>query len=111
MGYNVQTAVDSESHLIVAHEVTNATIRPKPASSMATKARAALHEETEEAAEEGEARDEFTVVADAGYYKGEEIVECHEAGIKALVPKVGYLRQAGQRAVHALGLYLRCQAR
>ncbi len=27
------------------------------------------------------------MVADAGYYKGEEIVECYESGIKALVPK------------------------
>ena len=95
VGYNVQTAVDSESHLIVAHEVTNATTDRSQLASMATKARAALHEETEEAAEEGEARDEFTVVADAGYYKGEEIVECHEAGIKALVPKVD---TSGKRA-------------
>jgi len=27
------------------------------------------------------------VVADAGYYKGEEIVDCYESGITALVPK------------------------
>lgn len=27
------------------------------------------------------------VIADPGYYKGEEIVECYEAGITALVPK------------------------
>jgi len=89
VGYNVQTAVDSESHLIVAHEVTNATTDRSQLASMAAKAKAALSEETaEEATEEGEARDELTVVADAGYYKGEEIVECYEAGIKALVPKV-----------------------
>jgi len=94
VGYNVQTAVDSESHLIVAHEVTNATTDRSQLASMATKARAALSEETEEAAEE-EAKDAFTVVADAGYYKGEEIVECYEAGIKALVPKVD---TSGKRA-------------
>jgi len=92
VGYNVQTAVDSESHLIVAHEVTNAITDRSQLASMATKARAALSEETTDeetaqAAEEEESKDEFTVVADAGYYKGEEIVECHEAGIKALVPK------------------------
>ena len=28
------------------------------------------------------------VLADPGYYKGEEIVDCYEAGITALVPKV-----------------------
>jgi transposase len=100
VGYNVQTAVDSDNHLIVAHEVTNATTDRSQLASMATKARAALSEETaaaetEEAAEEEEAKDEFTVVADAGYYKGEEIVECHEAGIKALVPKVD---TSGKRA-------------
>jgi transposase len=94
VGYNVQTAVDSESHLIVAHEVTNATTDRSQLASMATKARAALSEETEEAPEE-EAKDAFTVVADAGYYKGEEIVECYEVGIKALVPKVD---TSGKRA-------------
>jgi len=93
VGYNVQTAVDGDNHLIVAHEVTNATTDRSQLASMATKAKAALSEETaaaetEEAAEEGEVRDAFTVIADAGYYKGEEIVECHEAGITALVPKV-----------------------
>ena len=30
----------------------------------------------------------LTVIADPGYYKGEEIVDCYAAGIKALVPKV-----------------------
>ncbi len=99
VGYNVQTAVESDNHLIVAHEVTNATTDRSQLASMATKAKAALsdetaEEETEEAAEE-EAKDEFTVVADAGYYKGEEIVECHEAGIKTLVPKVD---TSGKRA-------------
>jgi transposase len=89
VGYNVQTAVDSESHLIVAHEVTNATTDRSQLASMAAKAKAALSGETaEQAPEEGEARDELTVVADAGYYKGEEIVECKNNGIKALVPKV-----------------------
>jgi len=91
VGYNVQTAVEGANHLIVAHEVTNATTDRSQLASMATKARAALQEtadeETAEAAEEEEAKDEFTVVADAGYYKGEEIVECKNNRIKALVPK------------------------
>ena len=92
VGYNVQTAVDGKNHLIVAHEVTNATTDRSQLSSMAKQAKAALSEETtdqetEEAAEEGEPRDELTVVADAGYYKGEEIVECKNNRITALVPK------------------------
>jgi hypothetical protein len=29
----------------------------------------------------------LTVLADRGYFKGEEIFECEQAGIKTLVPK------------------------
>jgi transposase len=88
VGYNVQTAVDSESHLILAHEVTNATSDRSQLSSMAAKAKAVLQDTADEVTEEAEeAEDVLTVVADAGYYKGEEIVECKNNGIKALVPK------------------------
>jgi transposase len=76
VGYNVQTAVDSKHHLIVAHEVTNATTDRSQLSSIAGQAKGALKAET------------LTVIADPGYYKGEEIVECQDNGIKALVPKV-----------------------
>ena len=76
VGYNVQTAVDSKHHLIAAHEVTNATSDRSQLSSMAGKASEAL-----------DAKD-LMVLADPGYYKGEEIVDCYEAGITALVPKV-----------------------
>ena len=79
VGYNVQTAVDSESHLILVHEVTNATTDRSQLAAMAAKAKAVLQETVDE--------EPLTVVADAGYYKGEELVECYEAGIKALVPK------------------------
>jgi transposase len=75
VSYNVQTAVDSKHHLIVAHEVTNAPIDRSQLSSMAGKAVSALDAET------------LTVIADPGYYKGEEIVACYDAGITALVPK------------------------
>ena len=76
VGYNVQTAVDSKHHLIAAHEVTNATTDRSQLSSMAGKAKTALNAKT------------LTVIADPGYYKGEEIVACKNNGIKALVPKV-----------------------
>ena len=76
VGYNVQTAVDSKYHLIAAHEVTNATTDRNQLSSMAGQAAAALDEKT------------LTVIADPGYYKGKEIVDCYAVGIKALVPKV-----------------------
>ena len=76
VGYNVQTAVDSKHHLIAVHEVTNATSDRSQLASMAGKASEVL-----------DAKD-LMALADPGYYKGEEIVDCYEAGITALVPKV-----------------------
>ena len=75
VGYNVQTAVDAKHHLIVAHEVTNKGSDRSQLSPMAKQA--------------GEAMDveDLTVIADAGYYKSEEILSCHEAGITANVPR------------------------
>ena len=75
VGYNVQTAVDITHHLIVAHEVTNVGHDRDQLSSMAQKAR------------EATGRDKLTVLADRGYFKGEEILDCERAGIKTLVPK------------------------
>ena len=75
VGYNVQTAVDTKHHMIVAHEVTNSGHDRDQLSSMAHQARDAV------------GKDKLTVFADRGYYKGEEIVECEAAGIKTLVPK------------------------
>jgi len=76
VGYNVQTAVDVEHHLIVAHEVTNDGIDRSQLSSMAKQARTAIGSDT------------LTVIADRGYFKGEEILSCQEAGITAIVPKI-----------------------
>ena len=74
VGYNVQTAVDAEHHLIVEHEVTNNGSDRDQLSGMAKKARAAIGTTT------------LTAIADRGYFKGEEILACHEAGICTLVP-------------------------
>lgn len=75
VGYNVQTAVDAQHHLIVAHEVTNVGIDRDQLSSMAKQARTAMGVE------------EIIAIADRGYFKGEEILACREAGITAIVPK------------------------
>ncbi|MFM0478599.1 IS1182 family transposase [Paraburkholderia strydomiana] len=75
VGYNVQTAVDAKHHLIVAHVVTNDGIDRDQLTSMAKLARAEM------------GVDKLTAVADRGYYKSEEILACHEAGITAFVPK------------------------
>jgi len=75
VGYNVQSAVDTQNHLIVAHEVSNVGIDTGHLSSMANQARAALVAENIE------------VLADRGYFKSEEIAACEEAGIEVYVPK------------------------
>jgi hypothetical protein len=75
VGYNVQTAVDAKHHLIVAHEVTNVGHDRTQLASMAKQARRAT------------GQDNLTVFADRGYFSGEEILECDQAGITALVPK------------------------
>lgn len=75
VGYNVQTAVDVENHLIVAHEVTNIGNDRAQLANMATQAKEALNV------------DKLTAVADRGYYKGEEIKSCGEANIEVYLPK------------------------
>jgi transposase len=75
VGYNVQTAVDTKHHLIVAHEVTNVGHDRDQLSSMAKQAREAMKLES------------LSVMADRGYYKSGEILACHETGITAYVPK------------------------
>ena len=75
VGYNVQTAVDAEHHLIVAHEVTNKGSDRSQLSPMAKQASEAMDAE------------DLTVIADAGYFNNKEILSCHEAGITVNVPK------------------------
>jgi len=87
VGYNVQTAVDSKHHLIAAHEVTKIPSDRSQLSGMAEQAKEATTDSTEEE-DEKLTEESFTVVADPGYYKGEEIATCYRQGIRALVPKV-----------------------
>jgi transposase len=75
VGYNVQVAVDTEHHLIVAHEVTNSGSDRAQLANMAKQAKAVLQAEALEA------------VADRGYFSSPEILACHEAGITVTLPK------------------------
>jgi len=96
--YNVQTAVDDTHHLIVAHEVTNVGNDRAQLTNMARQARAATGIK------------ELTVVADRGYFKSEEVLQCHEAGITTFVPKP---LTSGKNAegYFGTGFYLRCPRR
>ncbi|CDG54343.1 conserved hypothetical protein [Halomonas sp. A3H3] len=71
----MQTAVDSQHHLIVAHEVTNVGHDRGQLFNMAKQAR------------EATGINELKVVADRGYFKGEEILDCHKEGITTYLPK------------------------
>jgi len=75
VGYNVQTAVDAQHHLIVDHQVTNIGNDRSQLATMAKRARTAMQAE------------HIEVVADRGYFSGEEIVACEEVGITAYVPR------------------------
>ncbi len=72
--YNVQTAVDAATGLIVAHEVTTEATDNRSLLPMADKARAVVASEV------------LHVVADAGYSNGEQARACEEQGIVTHVP-------------------------
>lgn len=73
-GYNVQQAVDTEHHLIVAHEVTTQANDQSSLHPTAALAQAALD------------APRMRVVADTGYMNGEQAQECEAQGIEPLVP-------------------------
>jgi transposase len=75
VGYNVQSAVDSKHHLIIAHEVTNVGSDRSQLANVARQAKETLQAET------------LDVVADRGYYNGDEIRACEQAGIDTYLPK------------------------
>lgn len=75
VGYNVQTVVDTEHHLIIAHEVTNSGTDRAQLANMGKQAKAVL------------GVDKLEAVADRGYYTGEELKACEDAGIAVTLPK------------------------
>ena len=75
VGYNVQAAVDTQHHLVVAHEVITSGSDRGQLSNMAFKAREATGDVSLEA------------IADRGYFKSIEIRACELEGINTYVPK------------------------
>lgn len=74
VGYNAQTAVNVTNHLIVAFDVTNKGSDRAQLHPMACAAREAM------------AADSLNVVADRGYFSGNQILACAEEGIVTTVP-------------------------
>jgi transposase len=75
VGYNVQTAVEAEHHLIVAHDVVMTGSDRQQLSSMAGQAKDVMGVER------------LDVLADRGYFSGEEILTCETMGVTPYVPK------------------------
>jgi hypothetical protein len=72
VGCNVQTAVDIKHHLILSYDATNVD-----------------HDRTQLAniAKLAGGSEQLKVVADQGYFKGEQILECEQVGITTYPPK------------------------
>ena len=81
--YNVQTAVDTEHALIVAHAVVLDASDIRCLKPMAEAARKAL------------GMDSFNVVADAGYSNGEQVAYCEAAGMVPYVPVMRTVNNQG----------------
>src|SRR6476659_6596645 len=75
VGYNVQIAVDAEHHLIVAHDVTNVGSDRAQLTAMSRKAR------------EASGCEEVTVLADRGYYNGDEVLACEARAFSRSSPR------------------------
>jgi transposase len=74
VSFNVQLVVDAENKLIAEYEVTNEGNDLGQLAKMAKKGKEALQV------------DELTVLADSGYFDGNTIKECEEAGITPYLP-------------------------
>ena len=81
--YNVQTAVDAENALIVAHAVVLDASDIRCLKPMAEAAKKALEV------------DKFKVVADAGYSNGEQVAHCEAAGMVPYVPVMRTVNNQG----------------
>jgi hypothetical protein len=75
VSYNVQIVVDHKHKLVVEHEVSNEVTDQGQLSTMAKKAQETLGVK------------KLEVVADRGYYNGEEVKACEQSGMTVYVPK------------------------
>jgi transposase len=75
VGYNVQTAVDTQHHLIVAHEVTNVGHDRTQLVAMGL------------GAQEATGCERITVLADRGYFNRDQVLACEDTGVLPSIPK------------------------
>jgi transposase len=75
VGYNVQTSVDDKHKLILDHEVTNDVTDQGHLSAMGIRSKKILGVK------------KFNLIADMGYYDGQEIAACLNEGIQPWISK------------------------
>jgi transposase len=75
VSHNVQIAVDEKNHIVVAVDVTSEAVEYEQFYPMSMKTKEAL------------GVDELTVLADRGYFSGEQLDKAEKAGIIPIVPK------------------------
>ena len=75
VGYNVQIAVDTEYHLIVAHEVINQGHDRSQLAPMALKAQEAMGSE------------QVAALADRGYFSGDQVLSCEGTASRRSCPR------------------------
>jgi transposase len=92
--YNVQTAVDAEHALIVAHAVTLEAADNRQLEPMAQAAKQALE------------ADRLNLVADAGYSNGEQAGRCEAAGLVPHVPANRGVNNQGDGTLFDRSLFL-----
>jgi transposase len=91
IAHNVQIAVDSENHLVVAVDVVSNPDDSAQLFNMAKQAAKELGIELKDK-EENQSEEEYeeyvlTVLADKGYYEYENLRDCLDSGIKPIVAK------------------------
>ena len=79
----MQTAVDVKNHIIITHDVSNTGSDRSQLAKVAQQAKQVL------------AVEHLEVVADRGYYNGEQLLACERANITTYLPKP---KTSGNRA-------------
>ena len=75
VGYNVQAAVDTKNHIILAHDVTNIGADKGQLFNVSKQAQSVIDSNN------------LRVIADRGYYNAEQIIACERSNITTFLPK------------------------
>lgn len=104
ISHNVQIAVDNKNHLVIAVDVVSSPADQTQLHNMSSKAVENLGLKEENNSNESpkkknikeEDKEILTVIADKGYYSGEELKKCKEDNIKTIVSKQKISNKTGE---------------